>query len=60
MWSFQNVMDYKEEFYKLLELSLLEEFQSLIERLKKSEIKECIYLSKTYRNWREKILNSIE
>ena len=50
MWSFQNVMDYKEEFYKLLELSLLEEFQSLIERLKKSEIEECISLSKTYKN----------
>ena len=47
-----------------MKLSSLEEFQErfegLIERLKKSEIEECISLSKTYKNWKEEILNSNE
>jgi transposase len=48
----------------LLEVSLPEEFkkgfEDLIEKLENSGIKECVYLSKTYRNWKKEILNFIE
>ena len=42
----------------------IEEFKRnlgiLIEDLSKSGIKECIYLSKTYKNWYLEIVNSFE
>ena len=61
---FSECYGYKEEFYELLEVSSLKEFEKgfedLVERLEKSEIKECMYLSKTYRNWKTEILKSIE
>ena len=61
---FSRCYGYKEEFYKLLELSSPEEFkkgfEDFTERLSKSGIKECMYLSKTYKNWEKEILNSIK
>ena len=61
---FSECYGYKEEFYKLLEVSSVEEFkkgfEELTEKLSNSGIKECMYLSKSYRNWKEEILNSIE
>ncbi len=61
---FSRCYGYKEEFYKLLELSSPEEFkkgfEDFTERLSKSGIKECMYLSKTYKNWEREILNSIK
>lgn len=61
---FSECYGYKKEFYKLLELSSMEEFkkgfEDLTERLSESEIKECMYLSKTYRNWKKEILNSVK
>ena len=61
---FSECYGYKKSFYKLLELPSVEEFQKgfedLMEQLRKSEIKECISLSKTYKNWKKEILNSIK
>jgi transposase len=61
---FSECYGYKEEFYKLLNISSSKEFQKgfedLIEKLENSGIKECVYLSKTHGNWKKEILNSIE
>ena len=35
-------------------------FKKLLEYLSNSEIKESMYLSKTYKNWYSEIVNSIE
>lgn len=61
---FSESYEYKIRFYELLKVSKLEEFkvglEELIEALSKSGIKECMYLSKTYRNWYLEIVNSFE
>ena len=61
---FSENYGYKIRFYELLKVSKLEEFkvglEELIEALSKSGIKECMYLSKTYRNWYLEIVNSFE
>ena len=61
---FSKCYEYKEEFYKLFQVSSAEEFkkgfEDLIERMSKSGIKECMYLSKTYKNCEREILNSIK
>ncbi len=61
---FSECYGYKEEFYRLFKISSSEEFkkgfENLVERLKNSGIKECMYLSKTYKNWEREILNSFK
>ncbi len=62
--SFSECYGYKERFYEILRLKTVEEFkyefEDLIEKLSKSGIKECVYLSKTYNNWKIEIINSFE
>ena len=61
---FSECYGYKESFYELLRVETVKEFkegfEDLIEKLSNSGIKECIYLSKTYINWKKEILNSFE
>ena len=61
---FSECYGYKERFYEILRLKTVEEFkyefEDLIEKLSKSGIKECVYLSKTYNNWKIEIINSFE
>ena len=52
------------KFYELINVENLEVFEgklrNLIVELEDSEIKECIYLSRTYKNWEKEIINSFK
>ena len=60
---FSKSYEYKVKFYELINVENLEVFEEklkdLIVELENSEIKECIYLSRTYKNWEKKIINPL-
>ena len=61
---FSKCYEYKVKFYELINVENLEVFEgklrNLIVELEDSEIKECIYLSRTYKNWEKEIINSFK
>ena len=62
--SIESCYEYKEHFYKIMEIDeIIEfkvEFEGLIEKLESSEIKESLYLGSTFRNWQKEIENSVK
>ena len=61
---FKECYEYKVKFYKLIKSKTEELFNKNLEvlicELEKSGIKECLKLSKTYKNWKEEIKNSFK
>ena len=61
---FKECYEYKEKFYKLINSETEELFNEKLEilicELEESGIKECLKLSKTYKNWKQEIRNSFK